>query len=188
MKGIPLPSPTLCHPVPLAHLCKIEVTEVCHLMKLSYSRLNSFTSNGLSILIFVFTVFWQSIYHPSQQNAHFFFIFQINQHLWLTITSVASIPARNVICAIAMATTRLKRIWVWSSFKSPKEAKKIIEHRWHVIFSKRENPIWRCACFFLIKNHKWTSDKLIQSLIALRGVVKRAADSPFPSLVVLLLS
>ena len=75
-------------------------------------------------------------------------------------------------------------------FQIPERGKKIIEHRWHVIFSKRENPIWirRCVCFFLIKNHKWTSDKLIQSLIALRGVVKRAADSPFPSLVVLLLS
>ena len=39
-----------------------------------------------------------------------------------------------------------------------------------------------------IKNDKLTSDELIQSLNALRGVVKRAADSPSPFLVVLLLS
>ena len=48
------PSPTLCHPVPLAHLRKIEVTEICHLMQFRYLRLNSFTSNGLSFFIFLF--------------------------------------------------------------------------------------------------------------------------------------
>ena len=47
-------SPTLCHPVPIAHLRKIEFTGIYHLMTLSYSRLNSFTSNELSFLTFTF--------------------------------------------------------------------------------------------------------------------------------------
>ena len=39
----------------------------------------------------------------------------------LTFDPVASIPERKAICAIAMATTRLKRIWICSCFKFLKE-------------------------------------------------------------------
>ena len=38
---------SLCHSFHLAHLRKIEVTGICHLMKFSYLRLNSFTSKPL---------------------------------------------------------------------------------------------------------------------------------------------
>ena len=54
---------------------------------------------------------------------------KLNQEMsqFLTFLSEASIPERKTICAIAMATTRLRRIWICSCFKFLNARKKNVE-------------------------------------------------------------